>query len=1025
MTDYAIHRLFIDELNRQLELFKKGSCAARENPGDTAATAELLRAVHSIKGSAKLVQFNEVAELFAALEGVVHSGSWKEELFSLFDQVAKIFGEMAGTAPEQLEERVTGLELKPLIEKARSLIAPKNEQSGEEVPLGNSYFDLIAPEEADRFLQNMRQTSKALGEGLQRINKNFEDKEALQRLAEVSAEVKEAGNSVHLSVIIKIGEALSACFRAAHQEQLPWTQGHADLILEAVDFLSRIGKMPRVEVGEWMEQHEKGVDSIASVLLAISHEASAVPARAVEQEEEKQTGDSEMLQIFKTELSTHLQELNDSVLKLEADPENEEPLERLMRAAHSIKGAARIVELGGVSRLAHAIEDYFISLQKGERRLEQGGVTALLNSFDLLARFLDLVPGSASRLISSLQPSIDEAVDRISGQGELNEQAPKREPLPKIYRKKSPPSESGSDRYLRVSAQNLNRLMGLAGEALVESAWLKPFCEKMMRFKREQAGVASLIDELNEFVRKESNNEELGLLVAELKKKVLNSGKNLASYLSEFELFTRRLSSLSDRLYGEVITSRMRPFADGIEHFPRMVRDLACELNKKVKINIVGEKTAVDREILGKLEAPLSHLLRNAVDHGIEPPKERSAAGKAPEGTITLEAAHKGGMLSISVSDDGSGIDLELLRQKIVEKNFVSEEMAGKLGDAELLEFIFLPGFSTSDKVTEISGRGVGLNVVQSMVQEVGGSVKLFVDGGLKVHLQLPLTLSVLRCLLAEVDNEPYAFPLARIDRVEMLEMEELQQIEHRQYLSIDGKNIGLVPAHQIFGLPPPENSPEQLPVIVINDQMTNYGIVVDRYLGEKELVLHELDPLLGKVPDISAGAFMEDGSPLLVIDVEDLVRSVDKLLSKGSVETIHPHRQESAPHHRKRVLVVDDSITVREVEARLLENCGYEVETAVNGMDGWNAVRLGNYDLVVTDVDMPRMNGIEFVRAIRGDPKLRELPVMIVSYKEREEDRVGGLEAGANYYLTKSSFHDETLIAAVEDLIGKAMEKA
>jgi two-component system sensor histidine kinase and response regulator WspE len=206
-----------------------------------------------------------------------------------------------------------------------------------------------------------------------------------------------------------------------------------------------------------------------------------------------------------------------------------------------------------------------------------------------------------------------------------------------------------------------------------------------------------------------------------------------------------------------------------------------------------------------------------------------------------------------------------------------------------------------------------------------------------------------------------------------------------------------------------------------LSDHISSYGIVVDKFLGEKELVLQEFDTRLGKIPDISSGALLEDGMPVLIVDVDDMVRSIDNILTRGRLQKLTYSAEEAGvARYKKRVLVIDDSITVREVECRLLQNQGYDVQSAVNGVDGWNALRMSNYDLVVTDVDMPRMNGIELVRLIRADPKLHNLPIMIVSYKERDEDRLLGLEAGANYYLTKSSFHDETLVNAVLDLIGE-----
>jgi two-component system sensor histidine kinase and response regulator WspE len=284
----------------------------------------------------------------------------------------------------------------------------------------------------------------------------------------------------------------------------------------------------------------------------------------------------------------------------------------------------------------------------------------------------------------------------------------------------------------------------------------------------------------------------------------------------------------------------------------------------------------------------------------------------------------------------------------------------------------------------------------------------------------LPLTLSVLSVLLVEISGDPYAFPLARIDRVLRIEKEQIQSLENRQYFKLDGANIGLVQAQQVLDIELQSTATAELPVIVIGARTERYGLAVDRVLGERQVVVRPLDPRLGKVPNISAASLMDDGSPLLIVDVEDLVHSINRLLT-GGVRVDRIASQASAKKEvRKRVLIVDDSLTVREVERKLLANRGYDVAVAVDGAEGWNTVRSGRFDLIISDIDMPRMNGIELVTRIRADARFKNIPIMIVSYKEREEDRLKGMEAGANYYLTKSSFHDESLLEAVVELIGE-----
>jgi two-component system sensor histidine kinase and response regulator WspE len=274
--------------------------------------------------------------------------------------------------------------------------------------------------------------------------------------------------------------------------------------------------------------------------------------------------------------------------------------------------------------------------------------------------------------------------------------------------------------------------------------------------------------------------------------------------------------------------------------------------------------------------------------------------------------------------------------------------------------------------------------------------------------------------MLVNIDGEPYAFPLAHLERTLKIPMDRIELLEGRQYFHLDGQQIGLATAAQILEVDEPELSGD-ICVVVVGHADNIYGLVVDCFLGERELVVQPLDARLGKIKNITAGALMENGLPILIVDVEDMILTLEKLVSVGHLNKVRGETSAGAKRHGKRVLVVDDSLTVRELERKLLSNQGYEVESAVDGVDGWNAVRTGQFDLVVTDIDMPRMDGIELVTLIKGNANLKSLPVMVVSYKDREEDRERGLSAGADYYLTKGSFHDETLLQAVVDLIGEA----
>ncbi|CAE6689042.1 hybrid sensor histidine kinase/response regulator [Paraburkholderia domus] len=779
-----------------------------------------------------------------------------------------------------------------------------------------------------------------------------------------------------------------------------------------------------------------------------------------------------LIDLFREEARTQARVLNDGLLALDRAPRDAAALEACMRAAHSLKGAARIVGVQVGVELAHAMEDCFVAAQEGRALLDAAWIDALLRGVDIVARIGNDEDESArdavSACVASLQARMAGVVphgaamrrDAVMPTGADHDAdadaafnllanalraegaaapASKTADASAFASATSSASESAAatastpneasapatdpGRMLRVRADNLDRLLSLSGESLVESRWLKPFAQSMLRVKRVQRDGSRALDQLHETLADLKLDPRAYAALEELRRLTAESQHLLAERLADLESFDRRSTHLSQQLYDAALQCRMRPFGDGTGGLARMVRDVARSLGKKVRWQLVGESTQVDRDILDLLEAPLGHMLRNAIDHGIEAPAVRLARGKSEEGTLTLDARHTAGSLLISVTDDGAGIDLEALRSSIVRKNLASAETAARLSETELLEFLFLPGFSLRDQVTDVSGRGVGLDAVHNVVKRVRGTVRITHEPGVgtRVQLQLPLTLSVIRSLLVEVAGEPYAVPLAHVNRTLHVSRAEIELLEGHQHIAFDGRRIGVVTAHQILDTAPPVNEADTVSMIVIGDGEATYGVVVDRFLGERMLVVQPLDPRLGKIRNITAGALMENGDPVLIADVDDWLRSVERLVAGGDLKHTQHGAALAARRATRRVLVVDDSLTVRELERKLLATRGYDVTIAVDGMDGWNAVRSEPFDLVITDIDMPRMDGIELVTLIKRDPQLQALPVMIVSYKDREEDRRAGLNAGADYYLAKGSFHDEALLDAVRDLIGEA----
>lgn len=898
----------------------------------------------------------------------------------------------------------------------------------------------------DLFRQEVETHVAALRNKLPELEKAPGATTTLEELMRAAHSIKGAARIVDVPPAAALAETLETCFVAAQQKRLVIAPADFPAILQAADLLAAIGALKAEEVDGWSRDRNEAVEQALQEIRQIGTRAPAAAAPApvvavappVAAPPMVKIADTSMLDLFLQEAQTHAASLNEGLLELEKDPAAAGRLvEPLMRAAHSIKGAARIIGLPIVVELAHAMEDGFVAAQQGRFAIEPAVVDLLLEAVDLFAGLGEQRPEKTESWLNERAADFVRLTTATrqcqtpGGTPPARPVAPQPEEKPAAQpvqgsAKESSPSPEGAEtaarRDVQVSADILDRLMGLAGESLVESRRLGAFVENLLQMKKSHNQLVLALEGLrDELVDDETAGrwKTLGLNAAHLAKQ---GQELLGRYMMDFENFSLRTDDLANRLYDTVLASRMRPSGDGVKGFPRMVRDLARELGKKISFEIIGEGTPVDREILEKLQAPLNHLLRNAVDHGLEPPEERYDAGKPPEGKLTLTARHHAGMLNITVADDGRGINLEKVRQRVIERKMLSEEMARDLTEAELLEFLLLPGFTTTNKVTRVSGRGVGLDVVHSMVQELRGVVRMEsrLGEGTAIHLKLPLSLSVIRVLLVECGGEKFAIPLNRIEGILAVPVADIHSLENRQYITVNGEHIGLIPGHQLFELEEAARDREHVPVVVLRDAENSFGLTVDALLEERDLAIRPLDSRLGKVQDVNAAALLEDGSVVLILDVDDLVRSIDNLLSGGRLKRVRGAIQEGR-RLRKQVLVVDDSITVREMQRHLLENKGYEVKTAVDGVDGWNAVRADKFELIISDVDMPRMNGIELVRHIKQNQETKNLPVIIVSYKDREEDRKRGLEAGADYYLTKSSFHDATYLEAIVDLIGEA----
>jgi two-component system sensor histidine kinase and response regulator WspE len=752
--------------------------------------------------------------------------------------------------------------------------------------------------------------------------------------------------------------------------------------------------------------------------------------------------DFSLFELFRMEAEEQVCVLQAKLLDVESGETKAATLEALMRASHSLKGAARIVGLDVIVHLTHAMEDRFVAAQSG-KVLSSSDIDLMLAATDWLARLQAVGEGETASWLETNSAAIEECAGNLrivppedspqapvpGGATEAETVTPACEPsapsLPAQSRSEAarpaPPApkqrqetaESGPDifaphseekrgsreRTVRMAADRFDSIVSLSAEALVAAHQLVECSETLERTHRAMAKAAQAIED------EEIAPDKLAAAQLDLDAQL----SVLSSDLTALDQVVRANELTAEQLHRAALAGRLRPFSEGIAGVTRLVRDTARTLGKPVRVEIVGENTRIDRDILEKLEAPISHLVTNAIDHGIEAPVDRAAAGKPAEANLRLHARHENGRLVVTVSDNGNGIDIERVRERVIERKLAAQETAEHLSESELLEFLFLPGFSTREATSIYSGRGVGLNVVQSMVQEAGGSVMVSstLGAGTVFRLTLPVTRSVVRAIRVAIAGEHYAIPMVRIDRVVCVEPEEH---EGKTVVVYNGQAYPIIVLATLLGLGDGAVQHGAVPLLLCG----GFGFAVDRVIDQAELSVRRLDPRLGKIPGVSAASLDENGDPLLILDVDDLIQTA----AGDSATAVSVKGDDGAAPH---ILVVDDSHTVREMERRLLVRAGYTVTAAMNGQEAWNLLRLNDYDLLISDVDMPQMNGIELVTRTRENHRLARLPIIILSYKDREEDRRRGLEAGADFYLAKGSFDNGSFLQAVVDLVGEA----
>lgn len=477
------------------------------------------------------------------------------------------------------------------------------------------------------------------------------------------------------------------------------------------------------------------------------------------------------------------------------------------------------------------------------------------------------------------------------------------------------------------------------------------------------------------------------------------------------------LVRLCDVLQDDVRMMRMVPVSTLLHMLGRSARDMAREMGKQVELQILGGEVEMDRIVLEGLRDPLIHLLRNAIDHGIETPAERTAKGKSARGTVTISVRRDGGRIVLVVEDDGAGINIDRIAECARRKHLVTEDELEGMGPESVQNLIFRPGFSSREIITEISGRGIGLDVVQVNLRRLKGSVRLesTAGTGTAFTLSVPVTLTTEHGLLVRLGAGMYALPSAAVERVQDIMADELIEVEASQAVLMNGRPVPVRDLAAVLGLPERKDARETLSIVILEKGGKAVALVVDEIVSEREIVVKPFRPPIFRVPNVSGGTLTGSGQIIMVLEPGDLVDSA--LRSARAGRRIVTGRD--ATVSRPRILVVDDSITTRTLEKNIFEGLGYEVAVAVDGRQAWDMLQQeARFDLVVSDIEMPNMDGFELTRLIKESDKYGDLPVIIVTSMSKEADRRRGVEVGADAYIVKGQFETKVLLDVVAQLL-------
>ncbi|WP_440811855.1 Hpt domain-containing protein [Pseudomonas syringae] len=1034
----------------------------RQHPGERQELSALLDELTTLGHGAHLADLPQVDELCEALldlYGAVEESSLAvserffdeaehahEALINMLDQVA------AGQDVEPRPECVRALHelLAQALDPSATGLIKSDGQHTLSVTELNAATEQLAREEVqpeasslddeivEIFLEEAVDILDSAGQALQRWLADPENPAPLSSLQRDLHTLKGGARMAEVAEVGDLAHELENLYEGLIDRRFSFSPELAELLHESHDHLATLL--------EQLYRHEALSDPSA-LIEALGHCRNAghakpevpVPSEASEEPPEH---DTELREIFLEEGFDIIESSGAALVRWQADPHNLLEVENLLRDLHTLKGGARMVEIAPIGDLAHELETLYEGLSTGSMQPDSLMIGLLQSGHDVLADMLDAVrtdkpmPDATLlidkiRALASLEPGA-----RVAVAATLESAA---EPVVAVAPVADVDAERGGPEMVKVPAEQLENLVNLAGEtsifrgrieqqmldaqvALVEmETTIERMRDQLRRLDMETQGRILSREQVQaerlgyeEFdpleMDRHSQLQQLSRALFESASDLMDLKETLGARARDAETLLSQQARVNTQLQEGLMRTRMVPFERLVPRLRRVVRQVASELHKKVHFEVGNAEGEMDRNVLERMVAPLEHMLRNAVDHGLESTEKRVAAGKAEQGRISLELMYEGGDIVIELSDDGSGVDLAAVRRKAIKRGMIDPD--ADLSDHEVLPFILQAGFSTSEIITQISGRGVGMDVVHAEVKQLGGSMVIdSVPGkGTRFRIRLPISVSVNRALMVTCGEEQYAVPLNTVDgivRVMANELDAYYQTIPPRY-QYGGRSYELRYLGELLGNSPPRlvGQLQPLPVLLVHLQDQWVAVQVDALAGSREIVVKSLGAQFSGVQGISGATILGDGRVVLILDLMAQIRTLQGLPFRGLTPVSYSEVEHARP---LLVMVVDDSVTVRKVTSRLLERHGMHVLTAKDGIDAMSLLQEHTPDIMLLDIEMPRMDGFEVASQIRQDEELKGLPIIMITSRSGQKHRDRAMALGVNEYLSKP--YQETVL--------------